>query len=636
MRSSFRLHLLGAYRQDGEPTTPSRLGDKPRVLLARLLLEPRPVSRESMLTFLWPESCEDRARGSLRQALHAIRRVLGPSAIRATRHAITVESPPMTDVITFLEAVRTGDDRRAVLSYGGPLLQDVMLADASDAELWRELERRRLSRLFESAAERVLASEPPALSPFEQVEVAQRMRDAFAESVRAWHVLFEAFARAEMPSALHFERAALAARIGTGQIDDRDAANALWQRDPAQSARSHHALALPANGASGATASLVGRGGETEWLRALWDRAARGTGMGVMIGGRAGVGKSALLTSLDAHLRAQPVSVVCACATRSMLDAPLALLRLVVATLAHCPGAQGLTQASAAALATLTRPRDPRALVHGATSSGAEVHQSAPPDALVPALTELLRRVAGEMPCALLLDDLHWSDLESRQLIRGACADLDDTSVLVVGTSRLPLPEEWRDWPAVRLEPLPPAESLALLETLAPNTPDPIRDEILRLAGGVPLLMQHAVHLRQELSLLSPEPRASAPRQLAAVAARDGGVIGARVRLALETVPAAAALLALLTVRDAPMSVTELAATMRAAPDAVWATVARLSAIARVHEKDDVVIAHNSVADALLRLIPQEAQNTAALTLAERYDARRDVEIGGAAGHQRS
>lgn len=219
-----RLQLLGVPVNEVAGPGQMRCGQKPLVLLARLLIEVRPVTREAMMAFLWPEVDEVRARGSLRQALHVIRELAGPDCVAADRQTLSMIRPPAADLHEFLGAVRNADWQRAALAYGGPLLDGMTVKEASDADMWLGLERRRLARLFETAATTVLQARASAPSGDEYLVIARRFRDLSPGSARSWRYLLEALERKYELDALHLERAALGARIDTGQIDDPEAA----------------------------------------------------------------------------------------------------------------------------------------------------------------------------------------------------------------------------------------------------------------------------------------------------------------------------------------------------------------------------------------------------------------------------
>jgi DNA-binding SARP family transcriptional activator len=227
-----RLQLLGMPSPTMAGLGHVRFGQKPLVLLARLLVEPRAVSREAMMAFLWPEASEARARGSLRQALHVVREITGPGCLTADRQSISLLNPLVTDLLEFLSAIRHGDWRQAALTYGGPLLDGVALKDATDAEQWLVLERRRLSRLFETAATALLEAREPGSDGMTRLVIARRLRDVAPRSVRSWRFLLEALAEPHASDDLCFERAALGARIDTGQIDDPQAAAVLLEGGP--------------------------------------------------------------------------------------------------------------------------------------------------------------------------------------------------------------------------------------------------------------------------------------------------------------------------------------------------------------------------------------------------------------------
>src|SRR5262249_11091075 len=97
----------------------------------------RGVSRDRLLAWLWPESDTDRARNSLNQFAHGIRRDLGDhSLIGATGdlklNALIIGS----DIADFRVALKTGDYEAAVAIYKGPFLDGVFLRDVPDFERW--------------------------------------------------------------------------------------------------------------------------------------------------------------------------------------------------------------------------------------------------------------------------------------------------------------------------------------------------------------------------------------------------------------------------------------------------------------------------------------------------------------------
>src|SRR5471032_3344696 len=79
-----RLTTFGGVllRQDGEPHMGAASQRRRLALLVLVATAAgRPVSREKLLGYLWPESESDNARHALRQSLHALQRALATDAL---------------------------------------------------------------------------------------------------------------------------------------------------------------------------------------------------------------------------------------------------------------------------------------------------------------------------------------------------------------------------------------------------------------------------------------------------------------------------------------------------------------------------------------------------------------------------
>jgi DNA-binding SARP family transcriptional activator/tetratricopeptide (TPR) repeat protein len=123
-----RVRLLGvlALEIDGEKIVPPSSRGA-RLLLARLALERRPHSRESLASCLWPGVLQSSARASLRTALTQLRVALGPGAgvfVQATRERIVLADPGQvwTDVAELERALELGQAQAALALWSGELL----------------------------------------------------------------------------------------------------------------------------------------------------------------------------------------------------------------------------------------------------------------------------------------------------------------------------------------------------------------------------------------------------------------------------------------------------------------------------------------------------------------------------------
>ena len=100
MPDSLRLTLNGTFSADGPDGPLPKIGRRGQALLAFLALEPRQrATRSAAMTLLWGDRSEEQARGSLRQELSALRRVLPENVLHADRtevwlERVTIAEPP--------------------------------------------------------------------------------------------------------------------------------------------------------------------------------------------------------------------------------------------------------------------------------------------------------------------------------------------------------------------------------------------------------------------------------------------------------------------------------------------------------------------------------------------------------------
>jgi DNA-binding CsgD family transcriptional regulator len=242
-------------------------------------------------------------------------------------------------------------------------------------------------------------------------------------------------------------------------------------------------------------APLVGRADELARLMAHVDRAAEGRSSAVLLAGDAGVGKTRLLDELSGRATARGVRVLTGhCVDLGDVGLPylpfVDLLRPVVAdpglapALAGHPVLGGLLTGRPGAPAP-GQPADDadRGSAHGTLRPPADDGRLQ----LFEAVASLLSELADGSPLLLVLEDLHWADRSSRDLLRYLLARLVDEPIVVVASYRAddlhrrhplrPLLAELVRLPGVErlaVEPLPDADVGELVRGLAAT------------AGGVP------------------------------------------------------------------------------------------------------------------------------------------------------
>lgn len=153
------IRLLGACEliaRDEAPLTALLVQPKRLALLVYLAVAlPRGFRRrDEILTLFWPESDADRARNSLRQALHELRTHL-PAGVLTTRgnEEVGLRRDLLDlDVHLFEDLLESGHEEEGLALYRGDLLPGFHLPACFEFEVWLEAERDRLRRRAVRAA----------------------------------------------------------------------------------------------------------------------------------------------------------------------------------------------------------------------------------------------------------------------------------------------------------------------------------------------------------------------------------------------------------------------------------------------------------------------------------------------------
>lgn len=158
------FHVLGTLDlrgPEGRHLASPLSGSKRLALLAYLALGARRGlhRRDTLLGLFWPDAEQKRARNSLSNMLHQIRRSLGPDVLVARGHDEVglAEGVLRCDALVFQEALDEGRLADALELYRGHLLEGLFVPDASpELDHWLDAERARLRGRAAEAA-RVLA-----------------------------------------------------------------------------------------------------------------------------------------------------------------------------------------------------------------------------------------------------------------------------------------------------------------------------------------------------------------------------------------------------------------------------------------------------------------------------------------------
>jgi TolB-like protein/DNA-binding SARP family transcriptional activator len=160
----FSLKLFGGA-SILSPTGPveGRAVQRRRLGLLALLAAPRHtgvgqpatgVSRERLISYLWPEAESDRGRHLLSDSVYRVNQALGGDAIAAAGDELRLNAAILpSDVAQLEDAAARGDHERVVSLYTGPFLDGVFLADSTEFERWVDSTRDRFARHYASSLE---------------------------------------------------------------------------------------------------------------------------------------------------------------------------------------------------------------------------------------------------------------------------------------------------------------------------------------------------------------------------------------------------------------------------------------------------------------------------------------------------
>jgi class 3 adenylate cyclase/tetratricopeptide (TPR) repeat protein len=286
---------------------------------------------------------------------------------------------------------------------------------------------------------------------------------------------------------------------------------------------------------------LIGRDAELATLLAQWAAAETGEGRAVLLWGEPGIGKSRLALELAGHVRRRRATVLrfqCSPHHQSSMLHPL-LERLQRATLRRGTDKPGDRPGAGPAGAPADGPERLRALlrVSGPAAEAAvallaelmampaAARAEAPPaDAqrtralLLEALAASLERLAQDRPVLLLVEDAHWIDPTSQQLLDLVVERIETSAqtwpVLLAVTCRPGYQPEWMPRAAlIELRPLAAADA----ETLVGRIPGgerlarAVAHGIALRADGVPLFVEELTKAVVEASQSASVPRTGSP-----------------------------------------------------------------------------------------------------------------------------
>lgn len=448
------LNILGQFEilWEGQPASGLSLR-KSQALLIYLALNPGGHDRGRLAGLLWGDLPERNARRNLRHALHKLRRTLDPAALESDRLSVNL-SPALSlqvDVLDF-EALVTRADRcrrqgeleaavghleAAVDLYQGDFLSGFDVPDCPAFEEWVvRCQARTRERFLESLD--VLVTYWTRRGSYERaLRYARRQLALEPLRERAHRQLMTLLALTGQRSAALAQydacRRILAEELGLEPLEETVALRRAIEDSKVTDADGQ---APGPPGADFTDLPFVGREEEHATLVRWWEAARRGAGQLTLVEGVAGVGKTRLVGEALRYVETQGATVLRGRCYEFGDGVPYQPIAEALRTYFR----QEALDLSPVWLAELARLLPDLHEVHPDLP---EVQRTAGETArqrLFQAVGRLLLSISDpHASLCLFLDDLHWADQATLDLLHYLVRHLHDAPVWLVGTYR---PEE--------------------------------------------------------------------------------------------------------------------------------------------------------------------------------------------------
>lgn len=397
-------------------------GGKPLALLIYLTsLDGRSETRERLADLLWGDESPERSRGSLRQAVYALRQALGDEILKGERETVAVDLSRLpSDYHAFLAALRRGDFDAMREAYAGAFCDGLPVGGAAEFERWMHAERSRLERLLLDQAAGVIPARVAAGDGEGALRAARALDGLFPDRSEVVVLLFDALVATGGRLEAIERLSAHGARLAAQEMSLPPALAERIARARRAATEQPHAPAGLAVALATVGQELVGREPLLSELSRMAERARAGEAQRLVLTGPAGVGKTRVLDELEARLRLRGARVVRFSVQPAMREVRFAALVDLVRVLTALPGALGITEQSTAQLIRLVpelRERFPGAASAAAAALSDDADRIR---RLQSALTDLLASVSEERLVVTMADNLHYADDDTLQLLAAA------------------------------------------------------------------------------------------------------------------------------------------------------------------------------------------------------------------------
>lgn len=528
VETQYELRLLGPFEIEpgGEPPQGLR-SRKTEVLLSYLIVEGQAVSRSFLADFLWSDKSETRGRANLSRAIHDITSVL-PDSLRTDRQTVQFRPNDLlwVDTTAFTEYVKRGtvrDLERALRLYRGEFLTGLAVDDSIELEAWLMTERERwrlsvsdvLRSLIQKYADR--GAFELALSRARHLERLEPWREEAHRQIM--HFLALLGRRSEVLRQYETCRQILADEL---DVEPSEKTRNLYEQIRTDTYTPYTRVRAPAT--SEPVIAFTGREEEHALLVIQWRRALKGTGKLTLIEGEAGAGKTRLAKEVLQYITRSQIFVLRGRCYRSGIEtfgrSILDALRGSFAYLQDEEIAARLHSALKGVYVAELSQFLPEILdVFDDIPDVSSVALSSGQLRLFEAVARYLRALAeiGD-GVVLFLDDLHWADGATVDLLTYLYTNLSDRQIWFLGAYQREYLDS--DHPLLMMRHAHARENKIFLLELRPLTKNAVQQQIEALvdasteqtqslarflhkkSGGNALILSHYMEYLQGKGLL--------------------------------------------------------------------------------------------------------------------------------------
>src|SRR5829696_3662104 len=609
------FRVLGTIEVAGPATSSSPPGAKERAILARLLIDPgRTVPADALLDAAWDGVPRAAAARSLAVRIANLRAFLEPGRHRGAPSSLLVRdgpgyrlcvAPEQVDSQRFERCVRTAGRLPAAAAletldgalalWRGPPFGELADAEFARAEVRRLEDLRGQAEAARARALVELGRPLEAIADLRRLAAADPLNE---ELVRT--LMLALFAAGRQVEALGAYRE-LAARLRDLGLAPSEATRALERRILDNDATLYAPAGLAATAPR--AAAPVGREPQLARLREALAGVLAGRRTGVLASGEPGAGKSTLLDAFlhEATAASSVVAGVGQCLSQRGPGEPYMPVLEALGALARGPAGEAVVDALALRAPTWMVEL-PWLLGERPDADAVRLRaQGATRSRMLREMLEALDAVCASTPLVLVLEDLHWADDSTLDLIDALLRRREPARLLLLGSYRPAGPEGKPPVVALAHElgvrglcgelpvgRLPAGAVAAYLEVRFPSAPLPagLAGVLARRSGGNPLFMRNLLDHWLADGTLAERGGAVTIARPDALEAGLPPTLRAYIRDQLERLPAAdAEVLGAASVAGRDFSVETLAAALGGERDAVAERCAELTQRTRLIER---------------------------------------------------